>query len=208
MHTRWTPLHSRRPPAHRPREPAGPAQQLAHVRALIVTAWIHDDDLYPFHRLRERFFPRNRTFVSAHCTLFHHLPGDSRDAVVEVVRGSVRAFRQNRMTPGQTALDVSVTGVFHMGRGVAYALAPDNLQRLRAPVAERFAGRLNRQDAGRWRNPHITVQNKATPTASKRLHRHLARCFTPCSVRVLGLQVWRYVGGPWAEEAEVSFADA
>ena len=177
------------------------------MRALIVTAWIHDDDLYPFHRLRERFFPRNRTFISAHCTLFHHLPGECRDAVVEAVRETVGGFRQNRLRDADV-LEVPLTGVFHMGRGVAYALEPAELQRLRAPVAERFAERLNRQDAGKWRNPHITVQNKASPTASRRLYRHLEARFEPCSVRVLGLQVWRYIGGPWAEEAQVSFAEA
>ena len=178
------------------------------MSALIVTAWIHEDDLYPFHRLRERFFPRNRTFISAHCTLFHHLPGDRRDEVVDAVRDSVFALRQNRFSSGQTHLDVPVTGVFHMGRGVAYALQPEELQRLRRPVAERFAERLNHQDGGKWRNPHITVQNKASPEASRRLHRHLSRLYRPCSVRVLGLQVFRYVGGPWAEEEAFKFADA
>ena len=176
--------------------------------ALIVTAYVHEDDLYPFHCLRERFFPRNRTFVSAHCTLFHHLPGDRRDDVVTAVRQSVCAFRQNRLDDHQTHLDVPVTGVFHMGRGVAYALAPEELQRLRAPIAACFAERLNRQDGGKWRNPHITVQNKSSPEASRRLYRHLDARFEPCSLRVLGLQVFRYVGGPWAEEAVVKFADA
>ena len=178
------------------------------MRALIVTAWIHDDDLHPFHRLRERFFPCNRTFVSAHCTLFHHLPGDETEAVVASVRESVGAFRQNHLTPGATELAVPVTGLFHMSRGVAYALALDDLQRLRAPVAERFAARLNRQDGGKWRNPHITVQNKTSPEASRRLYRHLSRRFEPCSVRVLGLQIFRYVGGPWSEVAAFGFAEA
>lgn len=177
------------------------------MRALIVTAWIHEDDLQPFHRLRERFFPNNRTFVSAHCTLFHHLPGDERDTVVESVRESVSAFRQNHLPPGATALAVGVKSVFHMGRGVAYALELEPLRRLRAPIAERFAERLTPQDARKWRNPHITVQNKSSPEASLRLHRHLARRFEPCVVRVIGLQVFRYVGGPWAAEAAVKFAD-
>lgn len=176
--------------------------------ALIVTAWVHDDDLYSFHALRERFFPRNRTFVSAHVTLFHHLPGCDREEVIHAVGESVSDYRATHLPHGADHVAVDVRNVFHMGRGVAYALDPTALTLLRRPIERRFEGRLTPQDAAAWRTPHITIQNKVTPQRSKQLYRHLKHRFEPCGIRVLGLQVWRYVSGPWAHEADFGFAEA
>lgn len=184
------------------------------MSALIVTAWIHADDLRPFHRLRRRFFPRNRTFVSAHVTLFHHLPAEREGEVVTQVRDSVSAFaalhpgfRQNE-APGAEpvrSVPVQVQRVFPMGRGVAYAIAAEPLAQLRQPIAEHFAGDLTEQDARPWRNPHITVQNKVDPGAARRLHRHLDARFEHCTLRLCGLQVWRYHNGPWRFVGEYGF---
>ncbi len=196
------------------------------MSALIVTALIHEDDLRPFHRLRRRFFPRNRHFVSAHVTLFHHLPGEREKEVLTQVHQSVAAFadgydgfRQNVPTtdndsalavtrdpsPDARFVPVGLRRVFNMGRGVAYALDPEPLVQLRQPIAAYFGDALTPQDARPWRNPHITVQNKVDPAAARRLYRHLDARFEECSLRVGGLQVFEYKQGPWRFVDEARF---
>ena len=183
---------------------------------LIVTAWVRDEDIDVFNRLRARFFPRSRNFLSAHVTLFHHLPGGARDEVYATVGDAVTRFGgslPDRTPPTaaierQPVLPVDVRHVFNMGRGVAYALAPDDLAALRAPIARHFGARLTEQDARPWRNPHITVQNKVSPAAAAQLARHLGRRFSPCAIGVCGLQVWRYERGPWTHLASFGFGQA
>ncbi len=183
------------------------------MSALIVTALIHEDDLRPFHRLRRRFFPRNRNFISAHVTLFHHLPGAREEEVLTQVHHSVAdfaegydGFRQNPSPAHEERwVALRLKNVFSMGRGVAYALAPETLAALRTPIAVYFGDDLTPQDARPWRNPHITIQNKVDPAEARRLYRHLNARFEDCSLRVGGLQVWRYCQGPWEFVDEARF---
>ena len=186
--------------------PPRPTPRPLERRAVIATAWIHDDDLYEFNRLRERFFPRVRTFASAHVTLFHHLPGVKRATVLAGIREEVAAFAHPDLDPATGLARVASTGVFRMGRGTAYRLERDFLTALRAPLRARFAADLRPQDAAPWRNPHITVMNKVAPERAARLTRHLAARFEPCELRVLGVQAWRYDYGPWALLGEFAFA--
>ena len=175
-------------------------------RAVIVTAWVHDDDIHPFHRLRDRFFPASRSFVSAHVTLFHHLPGRIAAEADAGIAQLVADFRHPDLDPATGVARVGVRKVFGLTRGVAYALERDLLVDLRERVRARFAAALKPQDARPWRNPHITVQNKVDPAEAARLRRHLARRFEPCALRVMGLQTWRYDGGPWAPMSSHRFA--
>ncbi|CAH1000137.1 hypothetical protein LEM8419_01284 [Neolewinella maritima] len=167
-------------------------------RPLIVTAWIDPTDLQPFNRLRERFFPPERNYLQAHVTLFHHIPGELIDELLTAIRV------QNL---GRTAVSVPVVGVFSMGRGVAYRLEADALNDIRQPLRQRFADRLTAQDLRPWKRPHITVQNKVRKEEAGRLLRHLQYRFVPCHVRVLGLYVHRYDGGPWTKLAALPFGE-
>lgn len=174
-------------------------------RAVIVTAWVHEDDLHVFNRMRERFFPRVRTFASAHVTLFHHLPGVKRAEVLRALRNEVGSFTHPRLDPSLGVARVRSTGVFRMNRGTAYRLEREFLTALREPLRDRFAGDLRPQDAAPWRNPHITVMNKVDPERAARLTRHLAARHEECDLRILGVQAWRYDYGPWALLEEIRF---
>jgi len=52
---------------------------------------------------------------------------------------------------------------------------------------------------------HLTVQNKADPAAAERLHARLAAGFEPYDVQVVGLGLWRYLGGPWEPVQRFAF---
>ena len=171
-------------------------------RATIVTAWVEEEDIQPFHRLRQAFFPGHRNFLSAHVTLFHHLKPWVRDAAIDLAH-TYKWTEQFELTDGR--LPVAVTGVFAMGKGTAYALEPEPLIRLREPLRTTFADALTSQDSRPWKRPHITVQNKVELAEAQRLHRHLAARFRPCTLRVRGLRFFRYDYGPWTLLAEVPF---
>lgn len=139
-----------------------------------------------FDRLRREHFPPGRNHLAAHVTLFHQLPGQA----LAPVRADVEEAVQ------RPAYDVAVTGVRLLGRGVAYALRSAETDVVRAELARRWEPSLTAQD----RRPsalHVTVQNKVAPEVARGLYADLAATGHPGSVRACGLDLWRYLGGPW-----------
>lgn len=161
---------------------------------LILTLALHPDDQARFERLRQLHFPTSRNLIPAHVTLFHHLPGPE----IEAVR---HAIETRRAAP---PFAVAVSGLRFLGRGVAYALDSPALLALRAGLAREWEGWLTPQDRQGYR-PHVTVQNKASPEAARALHARLQAAFAPFTVRAEGLDLWRYLGGPWDPQGHHPF---
>jgi len=181
-----TPRSARGGPLHEGRSSTSP---------LIVTLLLDDAAQQRFDRLRAAHFPAERNWLAAHVTLFHALPGEQS----ALVRQELAAAAD------RPPFDVAVTGVRFLGRGVALDLDAAELTRLRAGVARALDPWLTRQDR-QWSRPHVTVQNKVEPEVARALHADLAAAFRPETVRARGLGLWRYLGGPWAAEAEFGFA--
>ena len=161
---------------------------------LILTLALHADDQARFERLRRLHFPPGRNLIPAHVTLFHHLPGPE----IEAVRDAIEA--RCKMPP----FLVSVLGLRFLGRGVAYALESPELTALRAGLAREWDGWLTPQDRQGYR-PHVTIQNKASPDAARALHANLQAAFAPFTIRAEGLDLWRYMGGPWEQQSRHPF---
>ncbi len=139
-----------------------------------------------FDQLRQRYFPAHRNVIAAHVTLFHTLP-DTPELIEELIRHAAV----------QNAFSLQVTGVRSLGKGVAYRLAATELQTLHAALSQAFAADLTAQDRQRFQ-PHIVVQNKVTPVAARELLTRLESQFVPWTVHAEGLDLWHYLGGPWA----------
>ena len=154
---------------------------------LILTLAMEEEALARFNALRLRHFPPERNHIPAHLTLFHQLPGQYCFAV--------RA-RVADMAALQRPFSLKVTAVAFMGRGVAYRLEKGLLADLRAEIGRPFRAQLGAQDLSGF-TPHITVQNKVEPAEARALHGALSRDFEPFPVRFVGLDLWRYQGGPW-----------
>jgi len=159
----------------------------AAAAPIVLTLALDSQSQLFFNALRQRHFPKERSFLSAHVTLFHHLPGDNYDAIRSQVATAAGA---------EAPLQVSVTGVRFLGRGVAYTMENQRLRALHKRLQKQWHGKLTPQDQQRL-NPHITVQNKVEADIARALHQELSHQFQPFDVTGTGLQLWAYRGGPW-----------
>ena len=154
--------------------------------ALIVTAELGPEDFAWLDGLRRRFYPAERNQVAAHLTLFHALAPSSerelRDRLADCAAGPAPAAR--------------IAGIMDLGGGVAFRVVSDELDAIRDQLAGGLHGLLTAQDAGGWR-PHVTIQNKVAPKAARELARSLEQGFQPRPLRIAGLGLHRYLGGPW-----------
>lgn len=155
-------------------------------RPLVVTLQLDDHAQARFEAERTELFPEGRTAVGAHVTLFHALPAYLRPEI------EAELGRQSATPP----FPVFVTEVYPLGRGVAYRLAAQEAQLLHRQLQDRWRPHLTRQDAQPFR-PHVTVQNKAEPEIARATLARLRKVFQPETTRAVGLQLWRYDGGPW-----------
>jgi 2'-5' RNA ligase len=155
-------------------------------RPLVVTLQLDDATQERFDAQRSALFPPGRTAVGAHVTLFHALPAHLQEDV-EAELGRLA---------GNPPFPVRVTEVFALGRGVAYRLAAEEAQRLHRRLQERWRAHLTRQDGQPFR-PHVTVQNKVEPELARATLERLRADFCPATAAAVGLELWRYDGGPW-----------
>lgn len=168
------------------------------LQPLILTARISDGDLKPFNRLRQEHFPPDRNFLAAHLTMFHRLPGEYKEQVVQCLI---------EVAAGQFSITAHVSGLRHIGAGVAYTIASPELQAIHAKLRGAFMPWLGGQDMQKWQ-PHITIQNKASKLAADALHAALMEKFRPHTIEITGLDLWRYLGGPWQHETSATFGQA
>ncbi len=138
-----------------------------------------------FEGLRQAHFPAHLNQITAHLTLFHTLPDTPE--VYEALRVAAEA---------QAPFTMQVTGLRMLGRGVAYQVGSRPLLDLHAELVEAFREHLSGQDKQRFQ-PHVVVQNKATPERAKLLLAQLQAGFQARRVEAVGLQLWHYLGGPW-----------
>tara|TARA_R110000850_G_scaffold131727_3_gene252620 strand:- start:521 stop:1039 length:519 start_codon:yes stop_codon:yes gene_type:complete len=158
-------------------------------KPIIMTAQMGKADFAWADSLRKRHFPPERNQISAHVTLFHHLPPQALDEIKATVAALAAEL------PRPVAM---LSGLIHLGRGVAYRLQAPELLALRMELADRFAGLLTAQDQQKPRL-HITVQNKVAPGEAKRLFEQLSDEFEPRPFAVHGIGLHYYMDGPWQD---------
>jgi hypothetical protein len=151
---------------------------------MVVTLGLDAGSQERFDDERRRYFPAGRTAVGAHVTLFHALPAKLRKGVEQVLAG----------VAGE--LDVPVTGLRSLGRGVAYELSCPQLEQQHHEWQGRWRDHLTRQDAQPLRL-HVTVQNKVSPEEARATLAELQETFEPWTAQGTALHLWEYRGGPW-----------
>ncbi|GAB5488632.1 MAG: 2'-5' RNA ligase family protein [Parasphingorhabdus sp.] len=157
------------------------------LKPIIMTATMGDSEFAWANGLRKLHYPPERNYLSAHITLFHHLPPQGLEEIIRLIK----QITQNHSRPVCALADV-----MHLGRGVAYRLQSPDLLDIRQFLAESFHGILSIQDQQTPRL-HVTVQNKVTIEESKELFRKLKSGFSPRPFEINGLALHYYLDGPW-----------
>lgn len=171
-----------------------PPAQPSHA-PLILTAALDKAALAFFDTQRCRHFPPQCNQLTAHLTLFHALPPSAEADILT---------RCKLITRGERAIPAEATGLMNLGGGVAYRIHAPALDRLREALVDAWLPLLSAQDRAGFR-PHITIQNKVPPAEAKALINALAATFAPVRFTITGLDLWRYLGGPWEPIASSRF---
>jgi 2'-5' RNA ligase len=161
---------------------------------LIVTADFSAADFAWLEGLRRAHYPPENNRVPAHLTLFQGLPPSAAEEVKH------QLALHSVMSPPRA----TVAGLMNFTNGVAFRVVSDDLKAIRQSIADHFHGLLCGPDAAAWR-PHITIQNKVAPKQARALLAELERGFRPRALRLAGLSVHRYRGGPWETLASYRF---
>jgi len=154
---------------------------------LILTLALDTVTQSHFDCLRAAHFPAARNYLSAHLTLFHHLP-DAHEAAITAAIAAVCA--------AHAPLALTVTRPMSLGGGVAFALDAPALVAIHRALAAQWWPWLTPQDRQPL-TPHVTIQNKAPPAEARALYERLRGEFVPFAATGAGLSLWRYRGGPW-----------
>jgi 2'-5' RNA ligase superfamily len=160
---------------------------MSDLAPIIVTAQMGKADQAWADDLRKAHYPPERNHLSAHITLFHHLPPTQ---LPEINARLAAMARDNDPPPAM------LNGVMSLGRGVAYRVDCPQLLAMRDELAEGFHGLLIPQDQARPRL-HITVQNKVEPPVAKALLAQLSASFIPRPLAITGFAAHYYRSGPW-----------
>lgn len=159
---------------------------------MIVSVILDDNAKSRFTALRKEFFPPAINYLDAHLTLFHNIPDEIwiREALAECSMCSL--------------FEMEVGSPLHTGFGVAYKIYSPELVKLHENLRQKFREVLIPQDQQKFR-PHITIQNKVTPEASKALFQALSRDFVSSNIFALGLSTFEYLNGPWKHIGDYKF---
>jgi 2'-5' RNA ligase superfamily len=169
---------------------------MSDLAPIIVTAQMGKGDQLWADDLRKAHYPPERNHLSAHITLFHHLPPTQ----LPEIKARLAAMARDHDAP-----PAMLGGVMSLGGGVAYRVDSPELLAMRDALADGFHGLLIPQDQARPRL-HITVQNKVEPPVAKALLAKLSASFIPRPLAITGFAAYHYRGGPWEAIQSWSFS--
>ena len=156
------------------------------LNPLLLTLNIDTESQIFFDALRKKHFPPERNFLKAHLMLFHKLPADEPQIIIDI----------KEIVKNHKRLQLQVFGIASIGNGVAYKIESELMQQIHKHLQNRWQQWLIPQDTAKlW--PHITIQNKVLPTTAKTLLKELSADFKPFEIDGTGLGLWEYLNGPW-----------
>ncbi|OOQ62036.1 2'-5' RNA ligase family protein [Mucilaginibacter pedocola] len=170
---------------------------MAIENPLLLTLSLDAEAKLYFNKLRKKYFPAERNFLDAHLMLFHQIPA-GEETIIENIASAASKFGP---------MDLQITQVVCIGRGVAYKVECAALMQLHKHLQQQWQHWLIPQDKQKlW--PHITVQNKVEPAVAKQLSAELSASFSPFTACGTGLTLWEYLGGPWQFVQQFDFTGA
>jgi 2'-5' RNA ligase len=171
---------------------------MTHDAPLVLTLKLDQSTFDRVNTLRQQHFPPERNFLPAHITLFHALPGNQ-----------VLPIRQQLQTlcSDISKIPLQFPQLRFLGKGVAIECFCLDLVQLQKNLMQSWKNWLTPQDQQNYR-PHVTIQNKVTPEAARKLYDKMSKNWHPFEGNGEGLLLWYYRGGPWELAGEFSFLKA
>lgn len=160
----------------------------------IVTLVIDDESFRYLNDLRQAHFPAEKNFLNAHITLIHNLP-------LHFLLG----FAWDRHLTGN-AFPILFGKPYFLGKGTAITVESEILTKMHQGIKNDPAINklLSNQDRALSRL-HVTIQNKVDPKIAKEFFHHFSQHFEPFYGQGIGLDIWRYDGGPWSHRKRLQF---
>lgn len=146
-----------------------------------------------FNRMRQQHYPAHANEVDAHLSLFYRLPADEPGIIASL-----------DTMAAQPSFILQVNEVQRYANGIAYTLMSGELQALHASLQAQWEQWLIPRDRQPLR-PHITIMNQVTAFKAQQAHEALNAAFLPFEVTARGVQLWRYLKGPWKLEKTYRF---
>jgi len=166
-------------------EPTSRSAEHTIRKPLVATLAITPSAQNYFNALRKQHFPAERNYLDAHLTLFHALPHEPW--IIEDIR---------KLAEVQKPFEATAQTIVSLGRGTAFKISSPELPLMHQKLQKSWFEQLTKQDQQK-RNFHITIQNKVEPQDAKKLQAEMAPDFKPFRFTVHGIQLWRYLDGPW-----------
>ncbi|REA56112.1 2'-5' RNA ligase family protein [Dyadobacter luteus] len=160
---------------------------------LIATFVIDSSAQEYFNSLRKQHFPPERNYIDAHLTLFHALPNEPW------IKADLK-----ELASMQYSFQAKSETIVSLGFGTAFKIVSPELSRIHGKLQQSWYDHLTNQDKQK-RNFHITIQNKVEPAVAKELQQILMVNFKPFDLHISGIQLWRYLGGPWEFVTQYDF---
>lgn len=164
---------------------------------LIVTAKMDAETQKFFDDLRQKHFPPERNFLSAHITLFHHLSAEIISEIEEFL---------TQIASEQKTFAINFPTARFLGKGTAIEIESPELIDLHKKLAAHWRDVLTNQDKQKFK-PHITIQNKVAPDKAKILFEEIKNSWKAKKGNIAGLQLWHYRNGPWESAREFNFEE-
>jgi 2'-5' RNA ligase len=155
----------------------------------LVTLGFDPSTFERLDRLRSRYFPSHLNQVSAHLSLFHHLPGVEGETIDRTL------FEVAKTAP---IVPLAFPTVKRTGRGMMLPVEAPGLLAIHAKLARTFARWLTPQDLQPFR-AHVTIMNKADRDTVDAAFGELTALWSSWDGQGDRLILWRYLGGPWDE---------
>lgn len=175
--------------------PLAPGWVIRVNAALILTAALDDKAFAHFDDLRQRYYPKERNVVPAHVTLFHALPTNHEPRIRDIL---IHFCDTTPVLPGKA------TRPRKLNEGVAFELEAEELALLQFKLKEAFGGWCTAQDRLPYK-PQVTIANHLPPAEARLLFETMQLRHSPFEVSFMGIEMWRYTGGPWQPIERIDF---
>lgn len=148
-------------------------------KRVIITALLDRDIEKELTTLREKFFPKEINYLPAHITLFHAAP-------LELVE-NLNLIRE--------PMPMSMREPVFFGRGFGIKVDCPELKAWRRDLLK-LPLEFTPQDENS-NQLHVTLQNKTQPDRARKDFEKFKEIWKKFDSQVFGVQIWKYLGGPW-----------